>query len=161
MPHLQVDPRPGTHRHGGTHPGPMVSVKDRPKSNSHPQARPHGPGSTTQSHQAQPHQARCLTNWKHVPLKKLSVPTKVPVPVLGEHVWGFCLCLISFLFRSSQTANQKTGPKEAQEKGRAGPTTELLELAADTRPDSQSWVREQGPLSEPDPFVPLPREETI
>lgn len=34
--------------------------------------------------------ARCLTNWKRVPLKKLSVPTKVPVPVpapvLGGHV---------------------------------------------------------------------------
>lgn len=59
----------------------MVSGKDRPKSNTHPQARPHGPGSTTQ-----PHQARCLTNWKRVPLKKLSVPTKVPVPVLGGHM---------------------------------------------------------------------------
>lgn len=31
-------------------------------------------------------------------------------------VWDFCLCLFSFLFRSSQSANHKTGPKEAQER---------------------------------------------
>lgn len=61
-------------------------------------------------------------------------PGRTHVP--QRAVWGFCLCLFSFLFRSSQTAfNQKTGPKEAQEKGRAGPATELLEPAADTRRD--------------------------
>lgn len=43
----------------------------------------------------------------------------------------------------------------------SGLAAELLELAVDTRLSFPKLHREQGPLSEPGPFVPVPREETI
>lgn len=54
---------------------------------------------------------------------------------------------------------RRLAPKRHREKGRASPAAELLELAADPCLGFPKLVREQGPLSEQGPIVPVPREE--
>lgn len=56
---------------------------------------------------------------------------------------------------------RRLAPKRHRKQGRAGPATELLELAADSRLGFPELGEEQGPLSELGPFVPILREETI
>lgn len=140
----------------------MVGIggKHRPKSHTHTRAGP--------TRGRRRHQALCLTNWKSVQLKQTSLwarrPLTLPCKDKGASKGGLraSLCSFSCMFWSSQSSNQKArGPNEAQEKGRVWlchrtPGTDCRNLPL----PFPNLVKEQGPLSELGPFVPVLREET-
>lgn len=67
------------------------------------------------------------------------------------------MSLSLFLRELVISADQRPAPKRHRRKGRAGPAAELPDWLQTLALASPSRVREQGPLSELAPFVPVPR----
>lgn len=114
------------------------------------------------------HQALCLTNWKYSPLKNPLCAQKDPGPspartrVLQRAAGGFfSLFVFLHVLVIPVLQPEGSGPSETQEEGRAWLCHRTSGTICRNSPlPFPNLVKEQGPLSELGPFVPVPREET-